>query len=90
VILEAMASGIPVVSTRCGGPEMAVTEGITGFLTPKGDAKALRDAILRLAGDVGLRRTMGENAVDRAREVFSLQAVGNRFLGLFRALSCRT
>ena len=40
VILEAMASGIPVVSTACGGPQTSVVDGETGFLTPVGDAAA--------------------------------------------------
>jgi glycosyltransferase involved in cell wall biosynthesis len=84
VILEAMASGIPVVSTRCGGPESAVVDGVTGFLTPVGDADALRDAILRLTRDSGLRRELGENSLLRAREVFSLDAVGNQFLDLYQ------
>jgi glycosyltransferase involved in cell wall biosynthesis len=90
VILEAMASGIPVVSTRCGGPETAVVDGVTGLLTPVGDAAALRDAMLRVAGDPDLRRQLGEGALARAREVFSIQAVGRQFLELYRGMAGRS
>ena len=48
VIGEAMAAGLPVVSTRCGGPETFVVEGVTGYLTPVGDAQAMALKIAEL------------------------------------------
>ncbi len=45
--LEALACGLPVVSTRCGGPEGVVQEGVTGWLTPSDDEAAFAEAVLR-------------------------------------------
>ncbi len=86
VILEAMASGLPVVSTRCGGPETAVIEGETGYLTPVGDAAALAQAMQRLLEDPALRRRMGQAGRTVAEERFSIAAAGKVFLNRYDAL----
>ena len=80
VILEAMASGLPVVSTACGGPSTSVVHGETGLLTPVGDACALADAMETLLGDQALRRRMGTEGRRVAEERFSLAAAGKVFL----------
>jgi glycosyltransferase involved in cell wall biosynthesis len=48
VLLEAMACGLPVVATRCGGPETVVDDGKSGFLTPVRDAEAMAAAVRQL------------------------------------------
>jgi glycosyltransferase involved in cell wall biosynthesis len=63
--LEAMAAGLAVVGSRVGGLAEAVVSGETGILVPPGDAAALAAALLRLAGDAGLRARFG--AAGRAR-----------------------
>jgi glycosyltransferase involved in cell wall biosynthesis len=80
VILEAMASGLPVVSTACGGPATVVEDGKTGLLTPVGDAQALAEAMQRLLSDPALRRSLGCEARRTAEERFSLSATGKIFL----------
>ena len=80
VILEAMASGLPVISTDCGGPATAVLHGQTGLLTPVGDVKALAEAMRYLLTDVSLRRRMGQAGRERAEHVFSLDAAGQVYL----------
>lgn len=72
-LLEAMSTGLPVVTTRCGGPESVVVEGETGLFTPVGDAAALADKMGALLLDVEARRRMGSRARQLAVEKFSRQ-----------------
>lgn len=62
VVLEAMASGLPVVATRVGGVSEIVSHGETGFLLDVGDEKAMVETLLQLIDDVQLRATIGNNA----------------------------
>lgn len=55
-VLEAMASGVPVVSSRVGGVPWILRDGDTGLLAPPGDVDAMADAVLRLCRDDALRR----------------------------------
>jgi glycosyltransferase involved in cell wall biosynthesis len=73
VIMEAMATGLPVVSTDIGGiPEM-VTHKKTGFLVPPGDTEALADAIDKLISDSAVAQKMGQAGYERAQKLFSIQ-----------------
>src|SRR6266496_2031147 len=73
VIMEAMAAGLPVVSTSVGGiPEMVI-QNETGFLVPAGDVAALAGAIERLFDEIGLAQRLGEGGFQRAKELFSIQ-----------------
>ncbi len=62
VVLEAMASGLPVVATRVGGVPDLVEHERTGLICPRGDDAALCEAVLRLTDNPDLRRAMGERA----------------------------
>ena len=75
VVQEAMAAGLPVVSTRCGGPEGVVRSGETGFLVPSGDADALAEAVVELLKDPAKAREMGKRARCYAVADFSREAV---------------
>lgn len=70
-LLEGMALGLPVVSTPVDGIPELVVDGVTGVLTPPGDAPALAAALGALLGDAARRRTMGEAGRARVREAFS-------------------
>ncbi len=64
VLLEAMAGGMPVITTEtCGMPDV-VEDGFNGLLIPPADARALEEAILRLANSEELRRKLGNAARD--------------------------
>ena len=86
VILEAMASGLPVVSTRCGGPATCVVEGETGYLTPVGDAEALAQRMQTLLEDAALRQRLGVAGRKIAETRFSIQAAGEPFLEVYDRL----
>jgi glycosyltransferase involved in cell wall biosynthesis len=68
VNVEAMAAGKPVVASRVGGIPEVVEDGITGFLVPPVDRKALTSALSRLLNDEDLRRRMGGAARRRSVE----------------------
>ncbi|GIU93794.1 MAG: hypothetical protein KatS3mg012_0251 [Gaiellaceae bacterium] len=74
VAREAMAHGRPVVASAVGGLLDAVEDGVTGFLVPPRDPRALREALERLLADSELRARMGVAARERARERFSPEA----------------
>ena len=86
VLLEAMASGLPVVSTRCGGPETCVVEGETGYLTPVRDAEALAHRMKMLLEDASLRQRLGKAGRRRVETHFSIQAAGQSFLDVYDRL----
>jgi glycosyltransferase involved in cell wall biosynthesis len=78
VALEAMAAGLPVVSTRCGGPEDFVIDGETGLLAAH-DAVSVAAAIRRLVEDAALRGRLGAEAARRIRRDYAFEAVAERF-----------
>jgi glycosyltransferase involved in cell wall biosynthesis len=66
VVLEAMASGVPVVATLTGGVPSLVQDGKTGFLVPPGSVEDLAGALAKLTQDESLCLTMGASAHDVA------------------------
>ena len=80
VVVEAMASGLPVVATDVGGTGEAVTDAVEGFLVPVRSPERMGERLVTLADDGGLRRQMGEAGRRRAIVQFDLarHAVGFR------------
>lgn len=70
-ILEAMAHGLPVVSTRHAGIPEAVADGVSGYLVQEGDSAGMADRIVKLARDPDLRNAMGNAGWRAATEHFS-------------------
>lgn len=69
-ILEAMATGLPVVATRIRGSREEVTDGETGLLAPPHDPRALAEALIQLLCDPDRRREMGREARIRVEDEF--------------------
>ncbi len=74
-VLEAMAAGLPILSTPIGGIPEAVTDGVEGFLVEAGDVAALADRLDRLLSEPGLAPRMGAAARLKVERGFSAQAV---------------
>ena len=93
-ILEAMATGLPVVATRVGGNPELVVEGETGLLTPPADSAAMADAIHRYVDDPDLRRRHGAAGRERVVRKFSMDGMVAGYLqvynGIRRAAGCGT
>ena len=73
-VVEAMVTGLPVVATRCGGPEQIIDDGVTGLLVENGSAEAVASAIERLRGNPNDRRRLGNAARNAVTERFTLEA----------------
>jgi glycosyltransferase involved in cell wall biosynthesis len=74
-VLEAMAAGLPIVTTPVGGIPEAVTDGIEGFLVTPGDVDALAHRLDQILGDAQLAQSMGEAARRKVEVAFSAGAV---------------
>lgn len=88
VILEAMASGLPVVASGISGIALAVEDGLTGLLVPERDPAALAGALRKLLADRELARGMGERGRRKAETELTWDAVASRYReGYVAALS---
>jgi glycosyltransferase involved in cell wall biosynthesis len=82
-ILEAMASGIPVVATAVGGNAELVVPGTTGALVPPNDAGALAAALAEYLGDAARRRREGAGAREAVEARFRLNGMVERYRCLY-------
>jgi glycosyltransferase involved in cell wall biosynthesis len=86
VILEAQASGLPVLAVAAGGPLELVEDGVTGLLR-EADAKQLADALMELAGSPRLRERLAQAALRAVRERTWERALERLACGYRRALA---
>jgi len=83
-ILEAMATGVPVVATDVGGNPDIVTHRETGWLFPYGDVPAGAEGILALVSDPDLSARLGAKGLERALREFSIDAMVHATADLYR------
>lgn len=88
-LLEAMAAGLPVVTTSAGGSAEVVVHGESGLVVPPADPEALANAIATVLADPGRAARMGAAAEARARSTFGLEAMLATMDGLYRAQLAR-
>jgi glycosyltransferase involved in cell wall biosynthesis len=85
VIMEAMASGVPVVATDIPGTRDLIQDGDNGWLAPTGDPGALADAILTAMGTPELRASMSERGLQVVR-AYSIESVAAQYAALYQEL----
>jgi glycosyltransferase involved in cell wall biosynthesis len=85
-LLEAMALGLPVVSTDISGSEDLIQTGENGLLVPKEDPVALSEAILRMLKDRSMAEDMGRKARLSIGAGFTIQAVAQRYAELYDSM----
>lgn len=86
VILEAMACGVPVVATRCGGPEGIITDGTDGFLVPRDDAGVMAMRLKTLLESLELNEAVGQRARATIEARFTEEVAGQAFLEVWDRL----
>ncbi len=89
VVLEAMAARKPVVATRVSGVPGVVEDGKTGILVNPNDSKVLAEACLHLLADPELRTQMGTAGYERAKLNFSMDALVEKTINLYRTYLAR-
>lgn len=86
-VLDAMSCAKPVVGTAAAGNELAIRDGINGFLTPEADDAALAAALIALAGDPELRRRMGQAGRRMIEHELGWPQLARRYVAHFARLA---
>jgi len=81
-----MSSGVAVIATAVGGNPEVVVDGESGLLFPVGDAQALANRLLQLRAEPGLRVQLGQRAVQRVREHFSIESMIHAYEQLYLSM----
>ncbi len=85
-VIEAQAMQLPVVCSDADGLRENIVDGVTGFIVPRRDPRALADKLEQLAGDPGLRQRMGRAGRKRVLRCFQLDDQITAFEQLYREL----
>jgi glycosyltransferase involved in cell wall biosynthesis len=85
-VLEAMASGLPVIASAVGGLREVVKQGETGWLIPPADPEALANAMRSVLRDSDMRARMGAAGYERARACFEVSRMVGEFGELYEEL----
>lgn len=86
ILLEGMASGLPVLVSDTGSTRDIIIDGETGFLFPPRSWDILRNQIIYLLQNQGVRNTMGSNGRERVKRLFSTQVIGKQLAEVYLGL----
>ncbi len=89
VILEAMAAGLPVISTPIRAIPEIIEDGVNGFLIQPKDPVAVAEKIIQLIEDKTLRTTIRENNLKKVREKYDLEPVARTFEDIYCQITSR-
>ena len=89
VVIQAMASGLPIVATVVGGLPEIIVDGRTGHLVKAGDIGKLAAAVAQLATNPGTRRRLGDAGLLRARQLYSASQTAERHMDLYQSLTAK-
>jgi glycosyltransferase involved in cell wall biosynthesis len=81
-LMEAMAAGVPVVSTRLSGIPELVEDGRSGLLAAPGDPESLAAALERVLGDAPFAETLAASGRRRVAELHDIETTSARLAGL--------
>jgi glycosyltransferase involved in cell wall biosynthesis len=88
VVLEAMAAGLPVVTTDAGDAARVVADGVTGFVVGR-SPHGIAERLAHLAQNSGMRRTLGQAGRRRVESEFSMKGLASRYFEVYRDLALR-
>ena len=86
VLIEAMASGLPIVTTDCVGPKEIVDNGKNGFVIEQNNKQQLGGKIIELMRNPDIRAKMGANGRKKAEEVYDVEVLANKWIGILESL----
>lgn len=86
VVMEAMASGLPVIATSVGAVPDLVIDGVTGFICSPDDIEGMSNKLLILASNTHLRQQMGQKGREHIINHYSLETLGGRLLSIYREI----
>ncbi|MEW6008707.1 MAG: lipopolysaccharide heptosyltransferase II [Candidatus Omnitrophota bacterium] len=84
VIIEAQASGAPVIATKVGGVVEIIEDGLTGILVAPKDPQALADAIIRVLKNPKLAQMLADNAYKKIKDFYTLEKMVDKNLEVYK------
>lgn len=85
-ILEALASGTPVITTKIGGIPEAIEDGVQGLFVPPKNAEAVAEAIKAILSNQTLLEEMSELCVKRAHQEYSIDRLADQFTSIYKSM----
>ncbi len=81
--IEALATGLPVVATRCGGPEEILQNEVTGLLVEAGLPQAITHGLLQILESEALAQRLAAAGIEHVRDQFGIEAMLSRYCALY-------